>query len=102
MTTYSMRMATGGCSASSISSLSDRVAAIRNLEPRPSISTLGAAEPGIIPRIPDAVEVSISARTSRRSEALAERLQDQGTSLDRPWARATALRCRGLLLADQG
>jgi DNA-binding CsgD family transcriptional regulator len=84
-------------------SLSDHVAAIRSLEPVIEyLDAFGAAEPGIIPCIPDAVEVLISLGRRDEAEALAERLRDQGTSLDRPWARATALRCRGLLLADRG
>jgi DNA-binding CsgD family transcriptional regulator len=31
-----------------------------------------------------------------------DRLEEQGRMLDRPWANATALRCRGLLLAHRG
>ena len=84
-------------------SLSDHVAAIRSLEPVIEyLDAFGAAEPGIIPCIPDAVEALISLGRRDEAEALAERLWDQGTSLDRPWARATAMRCRGLLLADRG
>jgi DNA-binding CsgD family transcriptional regulator len=84
-------------------SLSDHVAAIRRLEPVIEyLDVFGAVEPGIIPCTPDAVEVLISLGRRDEAEALAERLRDQGTSLNRPWARATALRCRGLLLADRG
>jgi len=84
-------------------SLSDHPAAIRSLEPVLGyLDAFGAAEPGIIPCIPDAVEVLISLGRRDEAETHAQRLWDQGASLDRPWARATALRCRGLLSADRG
>lgn len=84
-------------------SLSDHQGAMRSLEPVITyLDALGAAEPGIIPCIPDAVEALISLGRPDEAEALTQRLLAQGISLDRPWARATAFRCRGLLLADQG
>ena len=84
-------------------SLSDHPAAIRSLEPLLGyLDTFSAAEPGIIPCVPDAVEVLISLGRPDEAEVLARRLMERGTTLDRPWARATALRCRGLLLAEGG
>jgi len=84
-------------------SLSDHLAAMRRLEPVIEyLDAFGAAEPGIIPCVPDAVEVLISLGRLDEAEMLGQRLMEQGTSLDRPWARATAMRCRGLLMADRG
>ncbi len=84
-------------------SLSDHPAAMRSLEPVLGyLDAFGVEEPEIIPCVPDAIEVLISLGRPDEADALARRLMEQGTTLDRPWARATAMRCRGLLQADGG
>jgi DNA-binding CsgD family transcriptional regulator len=84
-------------------SLSVPSAAMGHLEPALSyLDALGAAEPGIIPCIPDAVESLVALGRPDDADPLVDRLDEQGRALDRPWARATALRCRGLLLAHRG
>ena len=84
-------------------SLSDPLAAMYHLEPvLLFLDALGSSEPGIIPCIPDAVEALVALGRTDEADDLVDRLQQQGRTLDRPWARATALRCRGLLLAEGG
>jgi DNA-binding CsgD family transcriptional regulator len=84
-------------------SLSDPSAAMRHLEPALAyLDALGSPEPGIIPCVPDAVEALTSLGRPDEADGLVDRLEEQGRMLDRPWANATALRCRGLLLAHRG
>jgi DNA-binding CsgD family transcriptional regulator len=66
------------------------------------LDRMGAAEPGIIPCIPDDIEALISLGRLDEAEALIEGLAEQGRARDRPWALATAGRCRGLLSAARG
>ena len=84
-------------------SLSQPSAAMVHLEPVLSfLHAMGAAEPGIIPCAPDAIEALVSLGRLEEAEELTDRLERQGTTLDRPWAIATAARCRGLLTAAGG
>jgi DNA-binding CsgD family transcriptional regulator len=84
-------------------SLSNPSAAMTHLEPALEyLDTLGAAEPGIILCIPDAVEALVALGRVDDAEPLVEKLQEQGLRLDRPWALTTAERCRGLVLAARG
>jgi DNA-binding CsgD family transcriptional regulator/exonuclease VII small subunit len=84
-------------------SLSNPTAALQRLEPVLAfLDELGSPEPGIIPCLPDAVEALISLGRLEEAEALVERLERQGRTLDRPWAIATAARGRGLLAAGRG
>jgi DNA-binding CsgD family transcriptional regulator/tetratricopeptide (TPR) repeat protein len=62
----------------------------------------GIQEPGIFHFVPDAVEASIAAGETRQARALLRWLAERGASLDRPWATATAARCRGLLATAEG
>jgi DNA-binding CsgD family transcriptional regulator len=81
----------------------DPAGAIRCFEPVIDfLDSLGAPEPGIIPCIPDAIEALVALGRADEADILQRRLAEQGASRDRPWARATALRCRGLLLAHRG
>lgn len=66
------------------------------------LERMGAAEPGVIPCIPDDIEALVSLGLLDEGEALVQRLEEQGAALDRPWALATAARCRGLLAAARG
>jgi DNA-binding CsgD family transcriptional regulator len=84
-------------------SLSNPTAAIERLEPVLAfLDELGSPEPGIIPCLPDAIEALVSLGRLDEAEALLERLERQGRTLDRPWAIATAARGRGLLTAARG
>jgi ATP/maltotriose-dependent transcriptional regulator MalT len=66
------------------------------------LDRMGSAEPGIIPCVPDDIEALVSLGRLDEAEALLDRLAEQGRALDRPWALATAARCRGLLEAARG
>jgi DNA-binding CsgD family transcriptional regulator len=84
-------------------SVSDPSAAFGYLEPVIEyLDDLGAAEPGIIPCIPDAVEALVGLGRTDEADPYVARLEEQGRTLNRPWALATSLRCRGLILADRG
>lgn len=84
-------------------SLSDPAAAIERLEPvLEFLDEMGSPEPGIIPVVPDAIEALVSLGRLDEAEALLNRLERQGRTLDRPWAIATAGRGRGLLNAARG
>jgi DNA-binding CsgD family transcriptional regulator len=58
---------------------------------------MGAAEPAIIPCLPDYVEALVALGRADEGEPLVGRLEEQGRSRVRPWAVAAAARCRGLL-----
>jgi tetratricopeptide (TPR) repeat protein len=84
-------------------SLSDPTAAMEQLEPVLAfLEEMGSPEPGVIPCLPDAIEALISLGRLDEAEALLDRLERQGRTLDRPWAIATAGRGRGLLSAARG
>lgn len=52
--------------------------------------------------LPEALEAMIALAELDRAEHLLEMFARRGRELDRPWALATAWRCRGLLLAARG
>lgn len=84
-------------------SLSNPTAAIQCLEPVLAfLDELGSPEPGIIPCLPDAIEALVLLGRLDAAEGLLDRLERQGRTLDRPWAIASAGRCRGLLTAARG
>jgi DNA-binding CsgD family transcriptional regulator len=63
------------------------------------LADAGIAEPGVIPCLPDEIEALILLGDTDAAETLLTILERQSRSLDRPWALATAARCRGLLFA---
>jgi DNA-binding CsgD family transcriptional regulator len=84
-------------------SLGNPTAAMERLEPVLAfLDTLGSPEPGVIPCLPDAIEALVALGRLEEAEALLDRLGQQGRTSDRPWAIATAGRCRGLLTAARG
>jgi DNA-binding CsgD family transcriptional regulator len=84
-------------------SLANFAEAHAHLEPAVRyLGRMGAAEPGIIPCIPDDVEALVALGRAGEAAPLAERLLKQGEALDRPWARAVGWRCRGQALAADG
>jgi DNA-binding CsgD family transcriptional regulator len=81
-------------------SLSNPAAAMEHLGPALTfLDEMGSPEPGIVPVAPDAIEALVSLGRLEEAEALLNRLERQGRTLDRPWAIATAGRGRGLLTA---
>ena len=84
-------------------SLGEHEHAYEHLEPVVRyLDRMGAAEPGIIPCIPDAIEVLISLGRLDDAASLLDRLTQQGRTMGRPWALAASARCHGLLLAARG
>jgi DNA-binding CsgD family transcriptional regulator/predicted negative regulator of RcsB-dependent stress response len=63
------------------------------------MSVMGIAEAGVIPCAPDDIEALIALGQLDAAEAALEAFESAG---DRPWAVASAARCRGLLLATRG
>ena len=62
----------------------------------------GFRDPGVTRFHGDYIEALISAGELARAGELLDRLEERGATLDRPSARASAARCRGLLLAARG
>ncbi len=84
-------------------SLNEHELVLEHLEPvLRYLDRMGAAEPGIIPCIPDAIEALIALGRLDEAEALLDRLTEQGRDRGRPWALAASARCRGLLMAAGG
>ena len=84
-------------------SLSNAEQALAHLHPVVAhLERMGAAEPGIIPCVPDYVEALVALGRADEAEPLVERLEGQGRELGRPWALAAAARCRGLIATARG
>jgi DNA-binding CsgD family transcriptional regulator len=84
-------------------STGDAAAADRWLEPATStVEAMGLAEPGALPFIPDHVEALVTIGATERASELTDRLEEQGRTLDRPLALATAQRCRALIAGSHG
>jgi DNA-binding CsgD family transcriptional regulator len=83
-------------------SLADFEQARSQLEPVVAyLERMGAAEPAIIPCLPDQVEALVALGRAGEAEPLADRLEEFGHAVDRPWALAVACRCRGLIAASR-
>jgi DNA-binding CsgD family transcriptional regulator len=65
------------------------------------LEAMGYRNPGVRPVYADAIEARIASGHLDVGSRIDE-LERRGRTLDNPWARATAARCRGLLLAAQG
>lgn len=84
-------------------SLGDHGRAHDHLEPAVGwLDRLDAAEPGVIPCVPDDVEALIALGRTDAADAVLEPFARKARSKDRPWARAAALRCEGALAAARG
>jgi DNA-binding CsgD family transcriptional regulator len=84
-------------------STGDAAAADRWLSPATStVSTMGLREPGALPFAPDHVEALVTLGDTGRAAELTDRLEEQGLTLDRPLALATAQRCRALIAGSVG
>lgn len=62
----------------------------------------GIGEPGIVKYIPDEIEALAALGEVSLARSLTEQLEDKGRSLGRPWALATAARCRARLAGLEG
>jgi DNA-binding CsgD family transcriptional regulator len=81
-------------------STGDATRAYEALEPVVAfLEYMDAAEPSIIPCVPDAVEALVTLGRPDKAETLVDRLERQGAALDRPWARACAWRGRSMIAA---
>jgi len=84
-------------------SRSNPTGALEHLEPVLAyLERMGSPEPGVIPCVPDAIEALVSMGDTPRAEVLVAALEAHADDQRRPWARAAAGRCRGLILAARG
>jgi DNA-binding CsgD family transcriptional regulator/tetratricopeptide (TPR) repeat protein len=84
-------------------SLGDVAAAHGILGPLTDVVTAsGLAEPGGAPYVPDEIEALVGLGHLDAAGELLDWLDERGSAHDRPWALATAGRCRALLLAARG
>ena len=65
-------------------------------------SAVGFGEPSVVKFLPDEIEVLGTLGEVDLARSLARQLERQGRSLDRPWALATAARCRAYLAGLEG
>jgi DNA-binding CsgD family transcriptional regulator len=63
---------------------------------------IGLREPGAFPFVPDEVEALVALGELEAAERFTDRLEEQGQTLDRPLALATAARCRGVIAGARG
>ncbi len=67
-----------------------------------AMSVMEVAEPGVVRFWANEIEALIALGELDKAAATAGQLEERGRALDRPWARATGARCRGLLQAARG
>jgi DNA-binding CsgD family transcriptional regulator/tetratricopeptide (TPR) repeat protein len=67
-----------------------------------AIADLGLGEPGVVKFLPDEIEALAALGQVDRAWSLTRQLEARGKSLGRPWALATAARCRARLAAAGG
>ena len=65
-------------------------------------SAVGLGEPGVVKFLPDEIEALAVLGEVDLARSFARRLEGQGRSLGRPWALATAARCRAYLAGLDG
>jgi DNA-binding CsgD family transcriptional regulator len=84
-------------------SLDDHEAAHSHLGPLAETTVaFGLGEPGVVRFLPDEIEALAVLGQIDRARVLTGHLETQGRSLGRPWALATAARCRAQLAAADG
>jgi DNA-binding CsgD family transcriptional regulator len=84
-------------------SADDHAGAVRHLEGLPEQkAAMDVGEPAIVRFQADAVEALLGVGEVDRAARLAEDLEVQGRAVDRPWARVTGARSRGLVHAARG
>ena len=62
----------------------------------------GVGEPGAIRFVPDGIEALVALGREDEAATIADWFDERACALDRAWARAAALRCRGLREAARG
>ncbi len=65
-------------------------------------SAVGLGEPGVVKFLPDEIEALAALGEVDLARSFTRRLEGQGRSLGRPWALATAARCRAYLAGLDG
>jgi len=84
-------------------SLGDHEAAHAQLGPlAEATAAAGLGEPSVVKFLPDEIEALAALGHVDLAQSLARQLQARGKSLGRPWALATAARCRSQLAAIDG
>lgn len=84
-------------------SLGDAAQACRRLDRASALAeAAGYRDPAVLRLAADTIEARIGAGRLDEAASLLAVLEERGTTLDRPWALATAARCRGLLEATRG
>jgi len=63
---------------------------------------VGLGEPGVVKFLPDEIEALIALGEIDRARSLTRQLEETGKSLGRPWALATAARCRACIAGQEG
>ena len=66
------------------------------------LTSRGDGDPFLGVFLPDEIEALVELGNLDRAEPLVRWLEERSAALDRPWARAAAGRCRGLLHAARG
>ena len=81
----------------------DATAAVRHLAPLPEAEArMGLREPAMFCLGPDLAEALVLAGDLEAAGEVQADLERRGEELQRPWAIAAALRCRGLIAAAEG
>lgn len=84
-------------------SLGDAAAAHRRLAPFADLAgATGLREPGVMRFVPDEIEALVTLGDLGTARMMTEEFEARGRELDRPYARATGARCRGLVAAAGG
>lgn len=66
------------------------------------LTSLPGGDPMMGASLPEEIEALVELGELDRAEPMVRWLEERGAALDRPWARAAAGRCRGLLCAARG
>jgi DNA-binding CsgD family transcriptional regulator len=84
-------------------SVGDAAAAARRLRALPPLlERMGYGEPSVNRVLPNAIDALLQLGELDEARPWVDRLEEQGRSLDSPYALSTGARCRGLLLAAEG
>jgi DNA-binding CsgD family transcriptional regulator/tetratricopeptide (TPR) repeat protein len=63
---------------------------------------VGLGEPGVVKFLPDEIEALTALGEIDQARSLTRQLEEAGKSLGRPWALATAARCRACIAGQEG
>ena len=83
-------------------SLDDHQTAVSHLDRlAEATAAVGLGEPGVVKFLPDEIEALAALGEVDRAWSFTRQLEARGRLLGRPWALATAARCRAHLAADR-